>query len=189
MKHAIKHAKRLATMKSFSPKRLVVALATTCVLASATAPAFAGPHGGGWGRGGGWGHGGWGAGWVVGSALALTTAGLIVAASTPNVAYYGPGYYAPPVYAAPVYAAPAYAAAPVYAAPTYAAPAPAPAPSSTLMAQTSAAGRQSCVRWAMDQSGLDPSNITPYTTSVMVDSYNRAFDSCISAASTAKPRG
>ena len=38
--------------------------------------------------------------------------------------------------------------------------------------------RQACQRWAMNQSGLDPDNITEYTTGASVESYTRSLGAC-----------
>lgn len=116
---------------------------------------------------------------------------------------YGPVYEAAPVYGAPVYevppvyGAPVYDAAPVYSAPVYEAPpvaysvpvpqtppvvyaAPATVYAAAAPANTALANATSeCNRWAMNQSGHDPSNVSPWTTQIMVDSYNRARDSCM----------
>ncbi|AHV92030.1 putative exported protein [Bordetella holmesii 41130] len=105
-------------------------------------------------------------------------------------AYMSPGYSVAPVYAPPpVYVQPpAYAPAPAYAAPVYEPAASyaadptdpasvnlAPAP----VAQTTAAtGHVNCARYAMDQSGFDPAGASQWTTQVMVDSYNRALQTC-----------
>ena len=89
-------------------------------------------------------------------------------------------YTSPPVYAAPVYSAPVYAApAPVYAA--------APQQYAPVQYQQQSpadkAGNAStdCQRWAVNQSGYDPATISQWTTQVMVDSYNRALDSCMNS--------
>ena len=178
-------------MKRFTGRMVGVALA----LALASSPAFAGGYRGGHGgyhggyHGGGYhhSHGGSSSGWWVGGAFALAATGLILAANSGptyvQTATYAPGvaYYSPPVYAAPVYEAP-----PVYAAPTvYAAPQPqyapvqyAPAaPVNTAQANASA----ECQRWAMNQSGYDPATISQWTTQIMVDTYNRALDSCMTS--------
>lgn len=186
-------------MKRFTGRMVSVALA----LALASSPAFAGGYRGGHGgyHGGGYHHshgGGGGNGWWVGGALALAATGLILAANSGpsysgssyvQTATYAPGvaYYSPPVYAAPVYSAPVYDAPPVYAAPpvAYAAPQPqyapvqyAPAaPVNTAQANASA----ECQRWAMNQSGYDPATISQWTTQIMVDTYNRALDSCMNS--------
>ncbi|QIM72426.1 hypothetical protein [Bordetella trematum] len=39
-----------------------------------------------------------------------------------------------------------------------------------------------CVRQAMDASGFDPANVNPWTTEVMVQSYQRALQDCRNAA-------
>ncbi|MFG0230401.1 hypothetical protein [Achromobacter sp. 413638] len=165
-------------MKRFSGRLVSAALA----LALASSPAFAGRY-----------HhhdhyrGGSASGWWIGGAVALAAAGLYLAAnSEPSYAQagvYAPGvaYTSPPVYAAPVYSAPVYAApAPVYAAaPQQYAPVQyqqqSPADNALANASTD------CQRWAVNQSGYDPATISQWTTQVMVDSYNRALDSCMNS--------
>ena len=168
-------------MKRLTGRMVGVALA----LALASSPALAGGY-----HGGGYHHhhggGGGGSGWWVGGALALAATGLILAANSGpsyvQTGVYAPGvaYYSPPVYAAPVYEAPpVYSAPPVYQAPTQYAPVqyePAP-PVNAAQARAST----DCQRWAMNQSGYDPATITQWTTQVMVDSYNRALDSCMTS--------
>lgn len=166
-------------MKRFTGRMVGVALA----LALASSPALAGGyHGGGYHHH----HGGGGNGWWVGGALALAATGLILAANSGpsyvQTGVYGPGvaYYSPPVYAAPVYETPpVYSAPPVYQAPTQYAPVqyePAPA-----VDKAQASASTDCQRWAMNQSGYDPATISQWTTQVMVDSYNRAMDSCMNS--------
>ncbi|MVW79368.1 hypothetical protein [Bordetella sp. 02P26C-1] len=138
-----------------------------------------------------------GAGWWVGGAL--LGAGVALALSSgPRYAYSGVTYVSPPVvYPGPTYVAPAYVA-PSYVAPsvTYVTPAPvvtyapprlAVAPSSLNVVAYPAKGqsesqqmqdRQACENWAMNQSGLNPSNITEYTTTASADSYTRALGAC-----------
>lgn len=84
------------------------------------------------------------------------------------------------MYAAPVYEAPpVYSAPPVYQAPTQYAPVQyEPAPP---VNQAQASASTDCQRWAMNQSGYDPATISQWTTQVMVDSYNRAMDSCMNS--------
>ena len=164
-------------MKRFSGRLVSAALA----LALASSPAFAGRY-----------HhhdhyrGGSASGWWIGGAVALAAAGLYLAAnSEPSYAQagvYAPGvaYTSPPVYAAPVYSAPVYAApAPVYAAaPQQYAPVQYQQQSPpTRLANAST----DCQRWAVNQSGYDPATISQWTTQVMVDSYNRALDSCMNS--------
>ena len=162
-------------MKRFSGRLVSAALA----LALASSPAFAGRY-----------HhhdhyrGGSASGWWIGGAVALAAAGLYRRptrsratrrpASAPGVAT------SPPVYAAPVYSAPVYAApAPVAAAPQQYAPVQyqqqSPADNALANASTD------CQRWAVNQSGYDPATISQWTTQVMVDSYNRALDSCMNS--------
>lgn len=169
-------------MKRFTGRMVGVALA----LALASSPALAGGyHGGGYHHHHGGGGGG-GSGWWVGGALALAATGLILAANSGpsyvQTGVYAPGvaYYSPPVYAAPVYeASPVYSAPPVYQAPTQYAPVQyEPAPP-VNQAQVSAS--TDCQRWAMNQSGYDPATLSQWTTQVMVDSYNRAMDSCMNS--------
>lgn len=189
-------------MKRFSGRMAIVA---ALALAVASAPAMAGGRGGYWGGGGHGGgyhgggyygggynhyHGGGGSssdGWWIGGAFALATVGLLLAAnSSPSYAQagvYTPGvvYTSPPVYAAPVYSAPVYEAPPVYNAapqPQYAPVQYEPAPP-VNHAQANAS--MDCQRWAMNQSGYDPATITQWTTQIMVDSYNRALDSCMTS--------
>ncbi len=179
-------------MKRFSGRMAIVA---ALVLAVASAPAMAGGRGGGnWGggHGGYWGgghgggyhhyHGGGSSdGWWIGGAFALATVGLLLAADS-GPTYVQPGVYAPGVVytSPPVYAAPAYVAPPVYAAPQ-----PQYAPVQYQPAQpvnkAQASATMDCQRWAMNQSGYDPATISQWTTQVMVDSYNRALDSCMTS--------
>ncbi len=96
-------------------------------------------------------------------------------------------YQAAPVYNAPVYQAPPVYNAPVYQAPPVAYPVPVPVPAYPPVVYAPAPQAEialadasyECRRWAMNESGHDPSNITPWTTKVMIDSYNRARDSCM----------
>lgn len=132
-----------------------------------------------------------GAGWWVGGAL--LGAGVALALSNrPRYAYSGVTYVAPPVvYPAPAYVAPAYVAPSVtYAAPpalAYAPPRQAFAPSGLNVIAYPAKGqsesqqmqdRQACENWAMNQSGLNPEQITEYTTAASADSYTRALGAC-----------
>lgn len=192
-------------MKRFMGRAAIAALA----LAVASAPAAAGGRGGYWGGGHGGGyhhhHGGGGSssdGWWIGGAFALATVGLLLAANSgpsyvqTGVYSSGVGYTSPPLYAAPGYSAPVYAApvyeAPVYETPMYEAP---PVAYSTPVPQyapvqyepaprvdtAQANATTDCQRWAMNQSGYDPATITQWTTQIMVDSYNRALDSCMTS--------
>ncbi|QVQ27839.1 hypothetical protein [Achromobacter deleyi] len=185
-------------MKRFTVRVAIAALA----LAVAGAPAMAGGRGG-WGGGhGGHGggyhhyHGGGGGssdGWWIGGAFALATVGLLLAANSgpsyvqTGVYSSGVGYTSPPLYTAPVYGAPVYQAVPVYEAPpvAYAAPAPQYAPVQYEPAPPVNAAQASattdCQRWAMNQSGYDPATISQWTTQIMVDTYNRSLDSCMTS--------
>ena len=141
----------------------------------------------------------YGSGWWIGGA-ALLGAGVALALGSrggygySGVSYVSPPLYYPPVsYAAPVYSAPVYAA-PVYADPpvTYVAPAvtysvPRVASSSLDVIAYPANGQsdaqqardhQECRRWAINQSGFDPDNISEYTTGVSTASYSRAMGAC-----------
>jgi len=186
-------------MKRFSGRMAIVA---ALALAVASAPAMAGGRGGGyWGGGHGGGyhgggyHGGYhnyhggsssSDGWWIGGAFALATIGLLLAADSgpsytqAGVYSSGVGYTSPPVYAAPVYNAPVYEAQPVYSAPQ---PQYEPVQYESVPPVNSAQANATldCRRWAMNQSGYDPATITQWTTQVMVDSYNRALDSCMTS--------
>lgn len=192
-------------MKRFTGRVAIAALA----LAVAGAPAVAGGRGGNWGgHGGGYGggyhhhHGGGGgsssSGWWIGGAFALATVGLLLAANSGSsyvqtgVYSSGVGYTSPPLYAAPVYGTTVYEAAPVYNAPVYEAPpvaystpvpqyAPVQYESAPPVNVAQANATTDCQRWAMNQSGYDPATITQWTTQIMVDSYNRALDSCMTS--------
>lgn len=186
-------------MKRFTGRLAIAALA----LAVAGAPAMAGGRGGNWGGGhGGHGggyhhyHGGGGSssdGWWIGGAFALATVGLLLAANSgpsyvqTGVYSSGVGYTSPPIYAAPMYNAPVYQAAPVYVAPpvAYAAPEPQYAPvqyeSAPPVNAAQANATSDCQRWAMNQSGYDPATISQWTTQIMVDTYNRSLDSCMTS--------
>jgi hypothetical protein len=154
---------------------------------------WGGGHGGGY-HGGGY-HGGYhnyhggsssSDGWWIGGAFALATIGLLLAADSgpsytqAGVYSSGVGYTSPPVYAAPVYNAPVYEAQPVYSAPQpqYE---PVQYESTAPVNSAQASATVDCQRWAMNQSGYDPATITQWTTQVMVDSYNRALDSCMTS--------
>lgn len=192
------------------------------VLSAATvAPAFAGP---GWGGGGGYYggrsgyHGGYygggghhhggsssADGWIIGGALALVTAGLLLSANNDQPAYgsysTGPavqvgsnGY----VYSSPGYATydnsyntaltqtPSYAPPPVYQepVPSYTADpaavnmAPMPQQQQQVAQANQARGSVDCRRYAMNESGFDPSSANPWTTQIMIDSYNRSLQTC-----------
>ncbi|MNX45164.1 hypothetical protein D3C86_756690 [compost metagenome] len=185
-------------MKRFTVRVAIAALA----LAVAGAPAMAGGRGGNWGGGHGGGgyhhyHGGGGGGssdgWWIGGAFALATVGLLLAANSgpsyvqTGVYSSGVGYTSPPLYTAPVYGAPVYQAVPVYEAPpvAYAAPAPQYAPVQYEPAPPVNAAQANattdCQRWAMNQSGYDPATISQWTTQIMVDTYNRSLDSCMTS--------
>jgi hypothetical protein len=165
-------------MKSTLLKTSCLALVLALGAAGGTAQArgWHGGHGGYYHRGP--------SGWVVGGAIGLAAAGTYLALSSqPGYAYYGP----PPMYVAP---APVYVAPPVYAQPAYAAPAyapPPPAPVSDVIAypahgQTVAqqgSDRVECERWAMNQSGYDPSQASRWTTPAQTDSYTRSVGACL----------
>ncbi|HYG42905.1 MAG TPA: hypothetical protein VEA17_08285 [Bordetella sp.] len=137
-------------------------------------------------------------GWWIGGAALLGT-GVALALSTGpryGYGYSGVTYVSPPVYYPPVqYAAPVYASPPVvYPAPAVAYPVPRVAYSAPRVASSSldviaypaqgqsdaqqARDRQECRRWAMNQSGFDPDNISEYTTGVSTESYSRAMGAC-----------
>lgn len=106
------------------------------------------------------------AGWWVGGAVLGTGAAL---ALTHAQRYgYGGVTYSPP---RQPYAAPGPVVLPpslhVYAYPMS-------GQSETLQQQD----RQACQRWAMNQSGLDPDNVTEYTTGASVESYTRSLGAC-----------
>lgn len=188
-------------MKRFTARVAIAALA----LAVAGAPAVAGGRGGNWGgHGGGYHHhhgGGGGSssdGWWIGGAFALATVGLLLAANSgpsyvqTGVYSSGVGYTSPPLYAAPVYGTTVYETVPVYNAPlyepppvAYSTPVPQYAPTQYEAARPVNAAQANattdCQRWAMNQSGFDPATITQWTTQVMVDTYNRALDSCMTS--------
>jgi len=183
-------------MKRFSGRVAMAALA----LAVASAPAVAGGRGGYWGGGHGGGyhhhHGGGGSssdGWWIGGAFALATVGLLLAANSgpsyvqTGVYSSGVGYTSPPLYAAPAYGAPVYEAAPVYETPpvAYSTPVPQYAPvqyePAPAVNTAQANATNDCRRWAMNQSGYDPATINAWTTQIMVDTYNRALDSCMTS--------
>ena len=187
-------------MKRFTVRVAIAALA----LAVAGAPAMAGGRGGYWGgHGGGYHHhhgGGGGSssdGWWIGGAFALATVGLLLAANSgpsyvqTGVYSSGVGYTSPPLYAAPVYGTTVYESAPVYNAPVYDPPvaystpvlqyAPVQYEPAPPVNSAQASATTDCQRWAMNQSGYDPATITRWTTQVMVDTYNRALDSCMTS--------
>ncbi|KCB33467.1 hypothetical protein L543_1611 [Bordetella hinzii L60] len=122
----------------------------------------------------------------MGGALALVTAGLLLSANsqpsyTPSVQAGGDGYmYTSPGYSTALTQTPSYAPPP----PAYeSAPMADPAdPASVNLAPVAqaapAAGQTDCRRYAMNQSGFDPAGVSPWTTQVMVDSYNRALQTC-----------
>src|SRR5690606_847027 len=127
-------------------------------------------------------HGGYygGSGWWIGGALLGAGVALALSNASRN-AYSGVTYVSPPVYYSPG----PYMAPPV----TYVSPAPrvTVAPSSLNVIAYPAKGqsqtqqaqdRHACENWAMNQSGLDPANISEYTTSVSAESYTRAMGAC-----------
>ncbi|MBV7485529.1 hypothetical protein [Bordetella sp. BOR01] len=145
-------------------------------------------------------HGGYyNSGWWIGGAALLGTGVALALSSGPR---YGYGYSGVTYVSPPVYYPPVQYAAPVYAAPSVVYPAPAvayPAPRVTYSAPPRVASssldviaypakgqsdaqqardRQECSRWAMNQSGFDPGNISEYTTSVSTESYSRAMGAC-----------
>jgi len=135
-------------------------------------------------------HGGYyGSGWWIGGAALLGAGVALAIGSGPRYGYSGITYVSPPVYYPPVqYAAPVYAAPPVtYVAPAVTYEAPRVASSSLDVIAYPAKGqsdaqqardRQECRRWAMNQSGFDPDNISEYTTGVATESYRRAMGAC-----------
>ena len=132
-------------------------------------------------------HGGHygGSGWWVGGALLGT--GIALALTSGSRHAYSGVTYSPPVYYSPGYVAPAVTyvqPAPVV---RYSAPPVAVASSSLNVVAYPAKGqsearqrqdRQECEAWAMNQSGLDPDNITEYTTTASAESYTRAMGAC-----------
>lgn len=195
-------------MKRFVGRAVVVGLALAVASAPAMAGGRGGNwggYGGGYGGGhdGGYHHhhGGGGSsssGWWIGGAFALASIGLLLAANSgpsyvqTGVYSSGVGYTSPPLYAAPVYGTTVYEAAPVYTAPVYEAPpvaystpvpqyAPVQYESAPPVNAAQANATTDCQRWAMNQSGYDPATITQWTTQIMVDTYNRALDSCMTS--------
>ncbi|ANY16443.1 hypothetical protein [Bordetella pseudohinzii] len=192
--------------------RLAGAAALAAMTAAAATPALAGgPRGGGGYYGGHGGHGGYYSGhggyygghrgghghssgwsstdtWIVGGALALVTAGLLLSANSqpsyaPTVQAGGDGYmYTSPGYNTALTQTPSYAPPPpVYEPAPMADPAdPASANLAPVAVAQAAppAGQADCGRYAMNQSGFDPANAGPWTTQVMVDTYNRALQTC-----------
>ena len=164
-------------MKRFSGRLVSAALA----LALASSPAFAGRY-----------HhhdhyrGGSASGWWIGGAVALAAAGLYLAAnSEPSYAQAGVyarrGLHQPAglcragLFGACLCRARAvYAAAPQQYAPVQYQQ---QSPADNALANAST----DCQRWAVNQSGYDPATISQWTTQVMVDSYNRALDSCMNS--------
>ena len=164
-------------MKRFSGRLVSAALA----LALASSPAFAGRY-----------HhhdhyrGGSASGWWIGGAVALAAAGLYLAAnSEPSYAQAGvtrPAWPTPVLRSMPrrsirrlsAAPAPVYAAAPQQYAPVQYQQ---QSPADKALANAST----DCQRWAVNQSGYDPATISQWTTQVMVDSYNRALDSCMNS--------
>lgn len=134
-------------------------------------------------------HGGYygGSGWWIGGALLGAGVALALTSASRN-AYSGVSYVSPPVYYTPS----PYVAPPVtYVTPapvvSYATPRVTVASSSLNVIAYPANGqsesrqqqdRLECENWAMNQSGLDPNNITEYTTSASVESYTRAMGAC-----------
>lgn len=118
-------------------------------------------------------------GWWIGGAL-LGAGVALAMASGPRYGYSGVTY-APPTYYAPrTYVTPA----PVV---TYARPRVEVASSSLNVVAYPAKGqsqsrqrqdREECTRWAVNQSGLDPNQITEYTTRASAESYTRAMGAC-----------
>jgi len=135
-------------------------------------------------------HGGYYSGWWVGGAALLGAGVALALSSGPRYGYSGVTYVSPPVYYPPVaYPAPVYAAPPVtYVAPavTYSTPRIAASSSLDVIAYPAkgqsdaqqARDRAECRRWAMNQSGFDPDNISEYTTGVATESYSRAMGAC-----------
>lgn len=89
---------------------------------------------------------------------------MTLTASTATAAYVNPR-----TYAAPTYNAPRGYSQTVYT------PAPPVDPGLAAAANTGL----ECQGWAMNQSGHDPSNITPWTTPIMISTYNRMLASCM----------
>ncbi|AZY48995.1 hypothetical protein [Bordetella avium] len=113
--------------------------------------------------------------WIVGGALALVTAGLLLSANSSPSPEYGPIYE--PAYAYPALPAPAGppSANTLSSDPTD--------PASVNLAPVGLASRApgaDCQRQAMNESGFDPATPNPWTTQIMVDSYNRALQTCLS---------
>lgn len=133
-------------------------------------------------------HGGYygGSGWWIGGAL--LGAGVALALNSgPRYGYSGVTYAAPPVYYGPSYVAPAVTYVTPASVVSYSAPQLAVAASNLHVVAYPATGqsesqqlrdRHECQRWAMNQSGLDPDNITEYTTGASVESYTRALGAC-----------
>ena len=165
-------------MKRFSGRLVSAALA----LALASSPAFAGRY-----------HhhdhyrGGSASGWWIGGAVALAAAGRLDLAANSEPSYAQAGVYAPGV----AYQSSGLCRAGLFgaclcrarsglrAAPQQYAPVQyqqqSPADKALANASTD------CQRWAVNQSGYDPATISQWTTQVMVDSYNRALDSCMNS--------
>lgn len=184
--------------------RLAGAATLVAMTAAATSPALAGGprwgggyHGGHGGYYGGYrgGHGhssGWSStdSWIVGGALALVTVGLLLSANsqpsyTPSVQGGGDGYmYSSPGYSTALTQTPSYAPPPTVYEPSPAPMADPQDPASANLAPVAVAqaappdGQTDCRRYAMNQSGFDPAGVSPWTTQVMVDSYNRALQTC-----------
>ncbi|CAM3977194.1 hypothetical protein [Bordetella tumulicola] len=131
-------------------------------------------------------------GWWIGGAALLGAGVALALSSGPRYGYSGVTYSSPPMYYPPpvYYSSVPYGGSSItYATPTpsirYAAPRiassslsvvayPAKGQSESQQMQD----RQACENWAMNQSGLDPANITEYTTSASAQSYTRAMGAC-----------
>jgi len=171
----------MTIMKSRFWRGALAAAALTALSAQAAA------HGGYYG-------GYYGSGWWIGGAALLGTGVALALSTGPRYGYSGVTYvsptiyYPPATYAAPVYGAPVVSTpAPVYAPPPVAYVAPGVTTASLDVIAYPAKGqsdaqqardRQECRRWAMNQSGFDPDNISEYTTSVSTESYSRAMGAC-----------
>ena len=155
---------------------LVVSLGAACGTANA------------WGRGGHYHHGG---GFVLGAVVGLAAAGTVMSLSEPTYVYPAPFYGPPPV----VYAPPVYSMPPVYSTPpvvystqpvVVAPPQPVVASSDVIaypmhnQSVTQQAGdRAACERWASNQSGYDPAQVSQWTTGAQTSSYSRAIGACM----------
>jgi len=182
-------------------RAVLTALALTALGSQAVAHGW-GHHHRGWHHRG-YSSGVWlGLGALLGSGLTLAVGsgsrhgyGGAIAYTSPPFYYGRPSYAAPPVYAQP---APVYQDPPVYGyGPDTATQAPAPMayagvaggsssrfdvaarPAQGQDEEQQARDRQECSRWAMNQSGFDPANVTRWTTSVATESYRRALGGCL----------